>query len=42
MYIYLYVYIHMCINWINQDTETSLRLQSEAVAEQEMEAKKTL
>lgn len=31
----------MHIIWINQNTETSLRLQSEAVAEQEREAKKT-
>lgn len=31
----------MRIIWINQNTETSLRLQSEAVAEQESEAKKT-
>lgn len=39
MYIHMYVHTHVGINWINQDTETSLRLQSEAVAEQEMEAK---
>lgn len=38
----MYVHIHMHIIWINQNTETSLRSWSEAVAEQEMEAKKTL
>lgn len=31
----------MLIIWISQNTEPSLRLQSEAVAAQEMEAKKT-
>lgn len=34
--------MHMHIIWINQNMETSLRLWSKAVAEQEMEAKKTL
>lgn len=38
----MYSHIHMHIIWINQNTETSLRLWSKAVAEQEMEAKKTL
>lgn len=43
-HVHMHVCTHICmhISRISQNTEASLRLQSEAVAEQEMEAKKTL